>query len=125
MTTLTEGRHAAEFIVSEANGSRSRSQATVLSGEDLVSGEVVEVDGNGKLLALSGLADTAGDIITEAAGVTFDAVDATAGDVTGAVFYERDCEVNGNDMTFPAETSVGERALAETSLALLGIIVRN
>ncbi len=124
MTTKTEGRHAAEFLVSEANGLRSRSTATVETPANVKAGEVVELSGT-KLIAFTGLADTAGDLITEAAGVMYDAIDATAADVADAVFIERDAEVNGFDMTFPTETSVGERALAETSLALLGIIVRN
>lgn len=125
MTTKTEGRHAGEFIVREANGNRSRDTETVLSGEDLVVGEVVEADGDGKLLALTGLVDTAGDLITQVFGIMYAAVDATAGDVTGAVVIVRDCEVNGNDMKFPTETTNLERAEAEKSLRLLHIVVRN
>lgn len=41
MTTLTEAVHAGEFIVSEANNSRSREQITVQSGADLVAGQVL------------------------------------------------------------------------------------
>jgi len=41
MTTLTEGQHAGEFIVSEANGSRSRDKVTVLSGQNLKAGAVL------------------------------------------------------------------------------------
>ncbi len=41
MTTLTDAAHAGEFIVSEANGCRSREAITVLSGEDLVAGAVL------------------------------------------------------------------------------------
>lgn len=41
MATLTEGRHAAEFMVSEANNTRSRETITVLSGEDLAAGSVL------------------------------------------------------------------------------------
>lgn len=41
MTILTEGKHAAEFLVSEASGSRSRERITVLSGETLVAGAVL------------------------------------------------------------------------------------
>jgi len=125
MATKTEGKHAGEFMVSEANGFRSRATGTVLSGQDLVAGEIVERDGNAKLKALSGLADTAGDLITQAAGIMWDNVDATAGDVAGAVIIERDAEVNEGELTFPTETSDGnEKANAIASLAALGIIVR-
>lgn len=41
MTTLTEGRHAGEFIVSEGNGLISREEITVNAGESLVAGQVL------------------------------------------------------------------------------------
>lgn len=41
MTTFTEGTHAGEFIVSEANGNRSREKVTVLSGQVLKAGAVL------------------------------------------------------------------------------------
>ena len=40
MATLTEGQHTAEFLVSEANGCRSRESVTILSGQDLAAGTV-------------------------------------------------------------------------------------
>ncbi len=41
MTEIVENRHAAEFIVSEANGSLSRESVTILSGENLQPGHVL------------------------------------------------------------------------------------
>ena len=41
MTTFTEGQHAAEFLVSEAAGTRSRETGTLLSGQDLEAGAVL------------------------------------------------------------------------------------
>lgn len=41
MTTKTEGRHPAEFLVSEANRTRSRESITVLSGQNLKPGHVI------------------------------------------------------------------------------------
>jgi hypothetical protein len=41
MTTLTEGQHAGEFILMEAEGDRSFESVTVLSGQNLVAGQVV------------------------------------------------------------------------------------
>jgi len=54
MATLTEGQHAGEFLVSEANGRRSRETITVASGQDLSAGTVL-----GKITAdtLDGSAD--------------------------------------------------------------------
>jgi hypothetical protein len=41
MTVLTEGRHAGEFIVSGGEPNACREEITVLSGQNLVAGEVV------------------------------------------------------------------------------------
>lgn len=41
MTTLTEGQHAGEFLVSEDEGTLSRDTVTVLSGQNLVAGAVI------------------------------------------------------------------------------------
>jgi hypothetical protein len=41
MSTLTETTHTAEFLLSEADGKRSREAVTVLSGQDLTAGAVV------------------------------------------------------------------------------------
>lgn len=41
MTLLTEGLHAGGFLVSEANGLRSRDEVVVLSGQNLLAGAVI------------------------------------------------------------------------------------
>lgn len=41
MTVFNEARHAGEFLVSEANGHRSREQITIASGEVLKAGHVL------------------------------------------------------------------------------------
>lgn len=41
MPVLTEARHAGEFILSEANGTRARENITVLSGQKLAAGAVL------------------------------------------------------------------------------------
>lgn len=125
MTTLTEGKHAGEFIVSEANGHRSRATATVLSGQNLVAGQVVEQDANGKLKALSDALDTGGDLVSTPVGILYDNVDASDGDVAGAVYIARDAEVNGAELTYPDESSAdGQESHTIVALATLGIIVR-
>lgn len=122
MTVLTEGRHTGGFMVSEANGHRSRETGTVASGQNLVAGTPVQENASGKLVAFTGLADTAGTTITAAKGVIYDNVDATGGDVTGAVYIARDAEVNESEMTFQDSTIRKQRAI--DSLALLGIVCR-
>ena len=41
MTTVTEGRHPGEFIVSESNGTHSREEITIASGQNLQAGHVL------------------------------------------------------------------------------------
>lgn len=114
MATLTETAHAAEFILSEAAATRSREEATVLSGENLAPGTVVMLSGS-KLVEYD--AATA----SEAVGIVIYAADATDGDVKHIAYIARDAEVNGNLIAYPS----GQLAATTASLKLLGIIVRN
>lgn len=124
MTTKTEPLHAGGFIVSEANGFRSRETATVLSGQNLVVGEVVQLSGT-KLIAADGSLDTAGDVVTPVVGIMHAAVDASSADVDNAVYIARDAEVVDADITYPDETTAGgEKVATVASLAALGIIAR-
>jgi len=127
MTVFTEARHTAEFILSEANGSRSRENGIVKSGEILAAGQLVQLD-TGKLVAFDGATDSAGDLLVEATGIVLGPIDASATGTnadTPVAYLARDAEVNDNLLTFPEETSGGnEHANAVASLALLGILVR-
>ena len=126
MATKTEPLHTGGFIVSEANGFRSREVATVVSGQNLVVGEVVQLDSNGKLTAADGIPNSDdSELDTPVVGIMYAAIDASAADVANAVYIARDAEVNDADITYPDETSPGtEKDQTVTSLALLGIIAR-
>ncbi len=124
MTTKTEPLHTGGFIASEANGWRSRETATVLSGQNLVAGEVVQLSG-AKLIAASGSLDSAGDVSTAVVGIMHAAIDASSADVKNAVYIARDAEVVDADLTYPDETTAGgEKVATVASLAALGIIAR-
>lgn len=221
MTTLTEGFHAAEYLISEAAGTRSREQITVASGADLVAGTVLgktetstatvaaaaAVSGSGgtvgngaigtvtadagakagvwKLLitnaatnagnfvlydpdgiqdgvgtvavAYNGklnftLADGANDFVEDdyinitvsyptpapkygaldpaatnglqdACAILFDAAAAASADVR-AVAHVRDCEVNTDNLTWPAGISAANKQIAINKLTALGIVLR-
>ena len=124
----TEGSRAAAFILSEANGHRSRENGTVAQGENLAAGQAVMLSG-ANLVAQDGALDTAGDLVTPTVGLLIYNVDASATGLdadTAASFLARDAEVNGNLLTFPTETTAGgERAAVVAGLALLGIEVRD
>lgn len=62
MTTLTETRHAGEFILAEMNGNYSRENITVLSGEDLAAGTVVGRTLTGGAGVATGYAINAGSV---------------------------------------------------------------
>lgn len=117
MTTKTETLHAGAFLVSEANGTLSRATATVRSGQTLVAGQVVQFFSDGVQELIAYLDDTDG---TEAAGIMFDAVDASLGAVAGAVYINQDAEVRLADLTFLG----GTQSAAVASLLLLGIKTR-
>jgi hypothetical protein len=122
MTTLTEGKHAGEFMVSEGNKTRSREVVTIASGNTVVPGEVLGiVTASGKYAVYD---QDASDGTEAAAGISWDHVDASAADVTDAVVVIRDAEVNGNELTWPGDIDAGEQTAAEAELAALGVIVR-
>lgn len=124
MTATTETNHAGAFLESEANGYRSRKTGTVASGQNLAAGEVVMLSG-GNLVAHDGVLATDGSVVTAVEGIMFDAVDATGGAVSGAVYIARDAEVKTDKLTFPTETTAGgEQAGCTDSLEDLGIIAR-
>lgn len=117
----TETAHAGEFIVSEGNGSISREKEIVITGQNLVAGAVVgRITASGKLTEL---APAAIDGSEAAAGVLFDAVDASTADQPG-VNIARLAEVNDAELTWPAGITAPEKAAAIAELAALNIIVR-
>lgn len=121
MTTLTESAHTAEFIVSEANGARSRATGTLIEGQDLAAGTVLGViTASGKYTQFN---QDGEDGSETAAGVLYAAVDASSGDAT-AVIVARDAEVNGDELTWPADITSEEKTAGIANLASVGIIVR-
>lgn len=127
MTTLTESPRTGEFLLSEAAGTRSRENGTLVSGQDLEDGTVLaEIVGgadDGKLTAyVPGAEDTDGPI--PAAGILYGAVDASGGDKPCA-YIARDAEVKGDFLVYGAEDTDGaEHGNTVTALKALGIIVR-
>ncbi|NOR64557.1 MAG: head decoration protein [Candidatus Scalindua sp.] len=118
---LTEGQHAGEFIVSEANGSRSRDKITVLMGEVLVAGAVLgKVTASGKYIARVAAAVDGSEV---AAAILFDAVDATAADVD-VVTLIRDAEVNGGEIAWEAAIAGPDLVSGIAELATVGVVVR-
>jgi len=125
MTILTESTHAGEFLLSEAEGTRSREVATLASGQNLAAGAILELvsgtfaGGNAVVTGFDGLTSS------QAIGVLFDAVDASAGNIAGAVIIARDAEVKTSAISVKNDNTAEDiKAAAITGLAALGVIAR-
>lgn len=120
MAVFNEGRHTAEFLVSEANGHRSREAATVAAGAapGLVAGTVLGVlSAGGNHVALDpGKLDGS----QTAAAILFEGA---VGTVQRTVI-RRDAEINGEHLVWPIGINSGQKSTAIGQLAALGIIVR-
>lgn len=119
MTVLTQGMQTGEFLLSEANGQRSREQVTVtiVGGTALPSGTVVgKITATGKYLQhLVGAVDGS----QNAAGVLYNSLPGVNGDVK-ATIMARQCEVVTNRLN----NGVAPIAATITALTALGIVCR-
>ncbi|TIQ18900.1 MAG: head decoration protein [Mesorhizobium sp.] len=108
MTTVTEGRHAGEFLLSEANFHRSRENATIAFSQTLLDGTVL-----GRIAAVSGVvASAAADAGNTGNGVMTLANRAISSKVKDGV-YDVVCTAtaaNGGtfDVTDPTGRSIGK-----------------
>jgi len=121
MAALNEGRHTAEFLVSEANGNRSRDVVTIANGAAYEPGTVLgQVTASGKYKPH---AAGASDGTQNAAAVLYDAADASEGDAD-AVIIARDAEVALGAISFASGISQANKATAIAALADNGIVAR-
>lgn len=121
MATLTDGKHSADFIVSEANGYRSRSTGTVtVPAGGYEAGTILgKITATGKYVRHDSAAVDGSE--TEAAILY--ANQPETGD-TDATLIIRDCEVNGSDLIYEDGADAAAITASNTALAALGIIVR-
>ena len=123
MAKKTEGKHTGEYILTEANGSRSRDQAKVASGAGKVQAGTIlgKVTASGKYVPHAPAAE---DGSQTAVAILYANVDATSVDAL-CVITARDSEVKGADLIYNAATDTDAEKLAvHTALASNGIIVR-
>ena len=121
MTTLTETLKAGHYIVSEANGRRSRETVTLISGQNLKAGTVLgKITASGKYTQHDKDALDGSEV---ALAVLFDDVDASGGDKT-AVITARDSEVNAAELTWPAGYVANDITAATVALNAVGIVAR-
>ena len=123
MTVFNEGRDAGEFLLSEANGNRSRDVATVASGAGVIAPGTVlgKLTSGGKYTASPA---TGSDGSQTAVAVALYGCDATSADQK-LVVIARDAEVNVNLLAYASSVDdAAKKAAKATQLAAVGIIVR-
>lgn len=118
---LTETSRAGEFIIAEANGSISREAITVVSGQNLAAGTVVgKITASGKYTAYD---DDNSDGSQTAAGILYEAVDASSADMAG-VIIARHAEVDTTLLVFAGTNDASDITAGKADLAALDIILR-
>lgn len=112
---LNEGKHTAEFLLSEGNGSISREQVVISStAAAMVPGTVVgKITATGEYVAYSNAASDGSEV---AAGVLYAGVKDSAADQS-AVIIARHAEVIASELT-------GLDTTGKADLLALGIICR-
>ena len=123
MTVLIEGLHPGAFLMTEANGQRSRENITLASGAGILApGSVLgRVTATGKYV-VSAVGATDGSQTPGAINIY--GADASAADASVSAIV-RDAEVNGHCLVYHADRDQpAEKAAAHDALKSLGIIVR-
>ncbi|ASS56878.1 head decoration protein [Rhizobium leguminosarum] len=123
MPVLTQGlRPTGHYLVSEANGFRSREVGVIASGSGkLDAGAVLgQVTATKKFKPL---APAAADGTQNAAAILYEACDATSADVRRTL-TARDSEVQAAVLVWPAGATDNQKTAALAQLAALGIASR-
>ncbi len=123
MTTLTEGNHTGGFLVWEVLRDFTRETVILASGAGkLAPGTVLgKITTGGKYTVLTPGAANGGQ---NAAGILWDAVDATDADAPGVAILRGPAIVNRNEIVWPDGATEAQITTATTALAALGIIQR-
>lgn len=122
-TILNDNVRTGDYILTEANGTRSRDNIKIASGSGVVNpGRVLgKIAASGKYKPHDPAANDGSQV---AAAINYTRVDATDGDVVTPA-HVRDCEVKGGCLSYHAATDTdAEKAAVHAALAANGIVVR-
>lgn len=126
MTTFTEGRHATEGLLSEANFHRSRDNITIEAGAGvIIPGTVLgKVTAGGKYLPSPNTLVEGDEGAETGVAIALYGCDATTADQKIAAIT-RDAEWNGHTLVFhPSVNDATKKATKLAQLAAVGIIAR-
>ena len=123
MPILTEGKHPGGFLVWEVLRDYTRETVTIAAGAGkLEPGTVLgKITTGGKYTTLAPAATNGSQ---NAAGMLWDAVDASAADAPGVVMLRGPAIVNHHEIIWPDGASEAQITAATTALATIGIILR-
>ncbi|UEM11731.1 head decoration protein [Bradyrhizobium barranii subsp. barranii] len=122
MPTFNEGRHPAEFLLSEANGQRSRGNITIGQNQTIVPGSVLgQITASGQYIAHD---PAAADGSQTAAAVALYGAVTGAGATAAISAIVREAELNGKTLTTKTGLTAPQLAQISTDLAGKQIIVR-
>lgn len=126
MPTLHEGARNAQFLISEANGYRSRETGNVLvpAGATLAAGAILGLDVAGEVFVGPDHELTEDDLASQA--VLFETLvnPGTQPMTVKATLIARDAEITGAHLTYPAASTEESRTEINAALAGLGLVVR-
>lgn len=123
MESKSEGQRDLAFLLSEANGKRSRDTVTIVSGAGVLEAGTVlgKITASGKFTESPA---TGADGSQTAVAVLAYGVDATSADAA-AVIVARDAEVKASELAYAASVDdATKRAAKAAQLAAVGIMVR-
>ncbi|WP_337054091.1 head decoration protein [Pseudoxanthomonas sp. USHLN014] len=121
MNPITEKTRFGDFLLSEANGSYSRENEILASGQNLQAGTVLgAVTASGKYTIL---APGASDGSQTAGGILLATTNASAADAA-VVVVERAAEVKADALIWPAGITNAQKTAAIAQLNTLGIVLR-
>lgn len=126
MTTLTEGRHDGEFILSEAEAGRARDTVVVAAGSGIIEPGTVlgEITASGKYVPSPAAAVVGSEGAEDAVAIAIGRCDATSADAKVAVI-SRAAQAKGAALVYDASVNNPTKIAAKAAqLAAAGIIVR-
>lgn len=127
MAILTEGKNTAQFMVSEANGYRSREPGTVtVPANTTFSAGLILGQQTSGLKYVRHDTDGTDDGRRTEAGILFQTLVNSTGSAVdySAVVVLRDCEVRGSDLTYEDGADAAAITASNVVLNSLGIAVR-
>jgi hypothetical protein len=124
MTVLTEGQRAAEFLLTEANGTLSREAGTLVTGQSVVDGQALVDNGSGKLTAATG-ANSGGTSTETWRGFVIGDHDATAADKKNVPYVARLAEVKATKITkYPGSANTNKTTAINGLMAANFVVAR-